>query len=78
MSISLGIYSSHYFCVCTVCRGNTEYDAENGIKETKEITKVGLKRLKLSIINGLEKLETNTEFSGGNGLRYGKRNVRKN
>ena len=37
---------------------------------------MGLKRLKLSIINGLEKLETNTEFSGGNELRYGKRKTR--
>jgi len=47
------------------------------LKGTKEITKVGLKRLNLSVINGLEKLETNTEFSGGNDLIYGKRKVQK-
>jgi hypothetical protein len=48
--------------VCTGCGGNIGSDAENGIKGKNEISKVGLKRLKLSIINGLEKLEKIQNF----------------
>ena len=77
MSLSFGFYISHYYCYNScVCIGWTVsiwFDAENEIKWTKDIFKVGLESLKLSVINGVEKLATNAEFSGGNVLRYGKR-----